>query len=438
MGCGASAKKYEEPKQSGGSDPKQSGENKDQEPSAVKTEPEEASVGRPPPKKEKVEKPPEEPQQEKVEKPPEEKNISEYGALAGTASEVDLKACISGLSPAAVSKIKQAMEGSQKSVTVVAAPKEEEEEEDDDGENELTEAEFAAQEALFAKSAAARKSRAAVSADVEQRDASWQAPVHPKTTEQETRLEKALSTNFLFSCLTGDDRSSVIKAFYEHKVAAGETVIRQDDEVESGQPALYIFETGKLSVFKKDHNGKVFTYDTPGQYFGELALLYNAPRAATVIADEESVLWSIDRSTFNFLVKDAARQAAERRMDFLNQVNLLENLDADQKASLCDVMQVRIVAKDEYVFRQGDTSPLYLCILEDGQCVAEKDGDEVFSYKPKDYFGELALLKNDPRATSIRATETSKVLMIGADVFHRMVGQIEGKLREQALNYGSQ
>lgn len=45
----------------------------------------------------------------------------------------------------------------------------------------------------------------------------------------------------------------------------------------------------------------------PGDAFGELALLYNAPRAATIKADNNCVLWALDRLTFNHIVKDSSR-----------------------------------------------------------------------------------------------------------------------------------
>jgi cAMP-dependent protein kinase regulator len=46
---------------------------------------------------------------------------------------------------------------------------------------------------------------------------------------------------------------------------------------------------------------------SPGEGFGELALLYNAPRAATITADEDSSVLKLDRDTFNNIVKQAAR-----------------------------------------------------------------------------------------------------------------------------------
>ena len=44
----------------------------------------------------------------------------------------------------------------------------------------------------------------------------------------------------------------------------------------------------------------------PGDAFGELALLYNAPRAATIKSMTDVHLWVLDRNTFNHIVKDAA------------------------------------------------------------------------------------------------------------------------------------
>jgi cAMP-dependent protein kinase regulator len=56
----------------------------------------------------------------------------------------------------------------------------------------------------------------------------------------------------------------------------------------------------------KDQEPKFLKEYQPGEAFGELALLYNAPRAANITAKTQCTLWSLDRSTFNNIVKDAA------------------------------------------------------------------------------------------------------------------------------------
>jgi len=49
-----------------------------------------------------------------------------------------------------------------------------------------------------------------------------------------------------------------------------------------------------------------------GESFGELSLLYNAPRAATIKATSKSVCFALDRATFNNIVKDASVKKREK------------------------------------------------------------------------------------------------------------------------------
>ena len=78
---------------------------------------------------------------------------------------------------------------------------------------------------------------------------------------------------------------------------------------------MYVIESGELTctkVFKGNTEPTKLKVFQPGEAFGELALLYNAPRAATITADTDCVLWALDRNTFNHIVKDAAAKKREK------------------------------------------------------------------------------------------------------------------------------
>merc|ERR1712187_739814 len=99
---------------------------------------------------------------------------------------------------------------------------------------------------------------------------------------------------------------------------------------------------------------------------GELALLYNAPRAATVITVTECVLWSIDRDTFNFCVKQGYRMMRERHLKFIASVNVFKDLSQEEREKIVDVLQLRTFQKGDVIMRTGDPV-LDFYIVENGQ-----------------------------------------------------------------------
>jgi cAMP-dependent protein kinase regulator len=130
-------------------------------------------------------------------------------------------------------------------------------------------------------------------------------PVIAKNEQQRERILAKITNSFMFNSLDEKDVEIVILAFDERRFKKGDTVITQG---ESGD-VLYLIESGTLDCYKtfdKDEGQKHLKVYIPGEAFGELALLYNAPRAATIIAKEDCILWALDRATFNHIVKGAA------------------------------------------------------------------------------------------------------------------------------------
>ena len=116
-----------------------------------------------------------------------------------------------------------------------------------------------------------------------------------KSMEARERLSKRLSEAFMFSNLDEKEKNIVQDAMEEMKFKTGDYVIKQGDDGET----QFVVDEGKLDCFKKFTVGAEDTYlktYIPGEAFGELALLYNAPRAASIIAKEDSVCFSLDLS----------------------------------------------------------------------------------------------------------------------------------------------
>lgn len=127
----------------------------------------------------------------------------------------------------------------------------------------------------------------------------------------------------------------VIQAMQECWYKPGENVIKQGDNGE----ILYVVESGELDCYKlfggnaEETHLKVYK---PGEAFGELALLYNAPWAATINAKTDSLLWGLDWNTFNHIVKDSAIWNRQMYEEFLKKVPLLSSMDSYERLALAD------------------------------------------------------------------------------------------------------
>ena len=125
--------------------------------------------------------------------------------------------------------------------------------------------------------------------------------------------------------------------------------------------------------------------------------MYSKPRAATVKAAKDGVLWAMDRRSFrNILMKSTGRSI----MKTLRSVDVLKSLSVGQLQRLCDVLTEVTYDDGEYVIKQGETSDTFYIIVE-GKAVCTKRNDPAnMSEKPQhlmelgegQYFGARARL----------------------------------------------
>ena len=256
----------------------------------------------------------------------------------------------------------------------------------------------------------------------------------PKTDEQIQRIKSSVIHSFLFSNLEPKDLEIVIRAMDEKRFKPGEDVITQGDKGD----CLYFVESGNLECYKQFSKGEepvlVKKYE-PGDSFGELALLYNAPRAATIRTVNDVITWVLDRETFNNIVKDAAQKKREKYENFLKNVEILSTIDSYEIMQISDAIKSAIYKKGDYIIKEGEIGDIFY-ILEEGECVATKTLEPgkpetvIKEYGVGGYFGERALIKGEPRAANIIVkSDEAKVISLDRTSFKRLLGPIEELLK---------
>ncbi|KAK3275126.1 hypothetical protein CYMTET_16728 [Cymbomonas tetramitiformis] len=318
--------------------------------------------------------------------------------------------------------------------TEYSITEEEELMEDLEEEDELKEEESMAEMKTFAKPRTARVRRPSVSAECIsfKEDEKIEKKKFEKTEAERESIRVSVKENLLFKDLESVLKEEVVDAVFPVEHKEGSTIIRQGDEGDN----FYIVESGECEVLISKKGGAVSSVASagPGTSFGELALMYNSPRAATVKAKTDVKLWALDRQTFRATLSDSTRDRRMKHQNFLEKVQILESLTEAERAIVADTVETCTFASGEQILEQGAPGDRFY-ILEEGSAKALIGKNPVKSYQPGDYFGELALLTNAPRAASVVATSECTCISMDRAAFRRVLGPCQEILQRKASTY---
>ncbi len=204
-------------------------------------------------------------------------------------------------------------------------------------------------------------------------------------------------------------------------VTTGETVIRQGERGD----AYYLVRKGTLEVVDDEGDpGTVLRLIGAGESFGEMALVHNAPRNATVRATSPGELFVISRSAFERLLADRAEVAAVattlQQCDELRALPCFAHLGPGELVELGARGEWRTVAPGEAVVTQGEVGDAFYAV-HSGRFHVEEDGAYVRTIDPGEHFGEIALLHAVPRVATVRATTPARVFRLDVAGFDALV-----------------
>jgi len=257
-----------------------------------------------------------------------------------------------------------------------------------------------------------------------------QSEITPKSTKQIEWLLSCIRKNVLFENYTEGQKTVLVEHMTLVDVKKLQILIKQGDNGNE----FYVVEEG---VFNVIIDGKLVTTVKRGMCVGELALIYNAPRAATVKAIKPCKVWSLHRVTFRKVLMQHNQCESSKNIGFLRKVSLLTPLLNSELQLLDQALETRQFKKGHVIFKQGDEGDNFY-IVKIGTVSGMKETDEgkdEFYLRSGDFFGERALLKNEPRAATITCVTDVTLMLLSRHDFKVILGPLEDIMSRQAQVY---
>ena len=247
---------------------------------------------------------------------------------------------------------------------------------------------------------------------------------HPGKQELQWLLQ-AVAKNLLFEHMTVAEQTHVLSKMHQAHIGRRQALMREGDKGNS----FYVIRSGQFEVSSQERGH--ICYLSSKAPVGELALIYNAPRSATVVARTNAILWAIDRATLRKAVKEMALSKNRQITALLQKVPLLSSLSKDEiariaAASFCE----ENFSDKDVIIREGDAGDKFY-ILKKGEVEVFKGKHKKRVLKSPGYFGEKALLSQKPRSCTLTSKGDSTCYSLSSKQFKLVLGPLADLLKRR-------
>jgi CRP-like cAMP-binding protein/uncharacterized membrane protein YdbT with pleckstrin-like domain len=238
-----------------------------------------------------------------------------------------------------------------------------------------------------------------------------------------------LRNTYLFAGLSAEQLSRIDDLMESRSLRPQSTVYREGD----ADTSFYVVESGRLKAWARDDRGhpRVLSYLLPGDSFGKHALLTGQRRDATVEAEEASELLCLHKQRLDRLLEEQPplRQALHVGLrQRLAQVPFFSRLSDDDLQTVAQEIGEASYPQGTIISSQGEMDPAFY-VLDKGrvsltQEEASGQPELVRILQPGDFFGERGLLTGQPRRSTARALEDSRLLYISPRHFTQLMQSV--------------
>ena len=232
--------------------------------------------------------------------------------------------------------------------------------------------------------------------------------------EDKKKIQISLQNHFLFKNINESIISNIIELLQMQKLQPNITLFNKGDKGNY----FYIIKKGKLELIA-ECGKKILNQD---ETFGELALIENKARTATVKSIDYCILYLINGKLFRETVSQINEGELLERLNFLKAISIFNVLDNVHLNSIALGMLKCEFDKGQTILYEGDVGQS-IYIIKYGKVKCFKGEKEVRFLGPRDFFGESAVLFNTNRSLSVLVEEKSVCYQISESLLIDIIGE---------------
>lgn len=236
--------------------------------------------------------------------------------------------------------------------------------------------------------------------------------------------------DFVLSNLEPRQVRTLVKAMEKHRARKGEKVITQGDTGDY----LYVVKEGTVRFLV---DGEDAGTAGPGTVVGELALLYDCPRAATVLAETDCLFYRVSQETFRRMQASFVLSDDEETRSLLRGTKLFAQVPDDLIREMASCMFQKKFKTGEILVEKGETlDEIYF--LKSGRLVGRDIGFgdtklADFELNPGESFGARAVVMNEPCIGTAECLTDGVVYVLTKERFFRCLDGLD--FDEMLRNY---
>jgi cAMP-dependent protein kinase regulator len=270
----------------------------------------------------------------------------------------------------------------------------------------------------------------------EDEDFDWKKHATKKTPEEKDGIAEAIKASIMFRNINDEQREMIYSCMESVKVKAGSWVIRQGTVGDR----FYIIDEGRFQVRivpdgEDDVSGQgghiVHVYEGSRARhahpaFGELALMYSAPRSASIVAQTDGHLWALHRAAFRQVLIQAQDHRKELKTA-LGEIPYFQYLDSDGINKLAAIMDEITFGRGETIIQQGQRGDT-MFVVASGACSTVHQSSSGKSkrvdIKAGKYFGDEIFNGKGKYAKTVVTLQTTTCWQLDANLLKQTMGPL--------------